>query len=217
MQSSTKVLPYVYLLTHTSTGQFYIGYRCANKIPSSEDIFKYQTSSSYVKRIGFDQFNISIIAEFFNSEYAYEFEQALIYENFTNPLILNKTVCVDKQHFRLRDHSPETKLKMSASRIGIKKSPEMIAKMSASKTGVPRKHLFRKKSDNCRITFINKTITNFTVTSIQEFYDHLMTLRISGMSNTQISTHLTISLPSIGKYFKLMGEKSGRWNDYNTY
>ena len=86
----THILPYVYLLTHKTTNEFYIGFRCSNKVPSSEDLgFKYFTSSKTVKS-KFNEFDVQIIAEFFDKDSAYQFEQSLIQENFSNPLILNK-------------------------------------------------------------------------------------------------------------------------------
>jgi hypothetical protein len=90
MFESSKVLPYVYRLTHRTTGQFYIGFRCANKLPSSRDLGKiYFTSSKFVKS-NFLEFDLFIIAEFFDKDSAYEFEQKIIKENFDHPLILNK-------------------------------------------------------------------------------------------------------------------------------
>jgi hypothetical protein len=46
-----KVLPYVYKVVNRTTGEFYIGYREANKKPASEDILMYKTSSKKVKPI----------------------------------------------------------------------------------------------------------------------------------------------------------------------
>jgi hypothetical protein len=63
-----------------SSGRFYIGYRYANKVPSSEDFGKiYFTSNSYVKR-NFDSFEHYIIAEFFHKRDALSFESKLITE-----------------------------------------------------------------------------------------------------------------------------------------
>ena len=72
---SSRVLPYVYVITHKETGQFYIGYRCNNKVPSSADLgIKYFTSSKKIKAIGFSSFNFIIVAEFFSKEAAFDFE-----------------------------------------------------------------------------------------------------------------------------------------------
>lgn len=89
---STKIFPYVYKLTHKNTGQFYIGYRksITQKLPSNEDIMKYKSSSKLIKELGFPNFEVEIIAEFFDGISAYDFEQELIYENFKNPLCLNR-------------------------------------------------------------------------------------------------------------------------------
>lgn len=86
------ILPYVYMVTHKITGQFYIGLRCSNKAQSHLDIgVKYFTSSKYVKELGFENFQIEIIAEFFEINDAYDFEQKLIHQYFKiDPLCLNK-------------------------------------------------------------------------------------------------------------------------------
>ena len=88
--TSEKVVPYVYMGTHRVTGEFYIGSR-ANKnqtLPSHQDIYKYRTSSKKVKPI-FDEFDWIIVAEFFDPQSAYDFEQELIYKLWNNPLIIN--------------------------------------------------------------------------------------------------------------------------------
>ena len=83
-----KVLPYVYKVVNRTTGEFYIGYREANKKPAAEDILIYKTSSKKVRPI-FDQFDSYIIAEFFDGVSAYWFEQLFIEENINDPLCLN--------------------------------------------------------------------------------------------------------------------------------
>lgn len=89
---SEKALPYVYMGIHKETGQFYIGSRTTKKLklPPEQDLIKYRTSSKYVKPI-FDQFDWYIIAMFFDREDCYNFEQELIYENWNNPLKMNKS------------------------------------------------------------------------------------------------------------------------------
>ena len=48
--TSEKVLPYVYRLDNPITGEFYIGYRKANKIPSHLDFPSYKTSAPKITR-----------------------------------------------------------------------------------------------------------------------------------------------------------------------
>lgn len=85
---SEKVLPYVYMCVEKSSGRFYIGYRHANKFPSSEDFGKiYFTSNEYVKK-NFDLFDHYIVAEFFNKRDALSFESKLIAES-RSPLQIN--------------------------------------------------------------------------------------------------------------------------------
>lgn len=109
--ASTKVLPYVYRLTHKVTGQFYIGVRSANRVPSSEDIGKYYFSSSKVVcKLGFENFHIDIVAEFFDASAAIILETALIIENWTSPLKLNLNISGSK--FSNLWEDPEHRQKM---------------------------------------------------------------------------------------------------------
>ena len=58
------VLPYVYLLIHKDTRQFYFGYRERNIVSSSFDLgITYFTSSRYIKNLGFENFEIQILDE----------------------------------------------------------------------------------------------------------------------------------------------------------
>lgn len=143
---STKALPYVYILTHKETGQFYIGYRYANKSPSSEDLGKsYFTSSNLVKP-KFFEFDISIVAEFFNKEDAYFFEQQLIKESWTNPLILNRRfheTTNEKLFIMNKPFSDETREKMSDSH---KKRWTDEAKQMQSKALTGTKREYKKRS-----------------------------------------------------------------------
>ena len=127
-------LPYVYRLDHPTTGEFYIGYRSANKKPSYQDLPEYKTSSKIVKS-RFDEFNWTILAEFFIGEDAYDFEQLTIFENWNNPLILNNSCYYGKARLRNNGHSEETKAKLSAARQGFTFSEESKAKISSSHIG----------------------------------------------------------------------------------
>jgi hypothetical protein len=96
---SNKPMPYVYIVTHKITGKFYIGYRESNTIPSHIDLPKYKTSSKIVKP-AFDQYQWKIIAEFFNGNDAYDFEQQLIFEHWDHPLIINRNVRFQCKRFK---------------------------------------------------------------------------------------------------------------------
>lgn len=124
--TSEKVLPYVYRLDNPITGEFYIGYRAANKVPSEQDLgLKYFTSAPKVK-LCFSKFQTLIIAEFFEPNDAYDYEQYLIYCNLGNPLMLNKK-CYYKSKSRFNNtnsrHSDETRLKISNNATGKKRKP----------------------------------------------------------------------------------------------
>ena len=111
---STRVFPYVYKLTHKVTGQFYFGYRCANKVPSSDDLgIYYFSSSNQVKLLGFENFDYEILAEFLDKQSAIDFENYMISEEWYNSLILNKGYGGAK--FRNVRHTSTTKAKMSRS------------------------------------------------------------------------------------------------------
>lgn len=77
---STQTLPYVYLCQEKDSPYFYIGFRYANRVPSSEDFGKhYFTSNKYVKE-NFNKFDHTIVAEFFDKKDAYASESELIKE-----------------------------------------------------------------------------------------------------------------------------------------
>lgn len=136
---SFKVLPYVYVITHKTDNRFYIGYRRANKISSNEDLPVYKTSSSTIKSIGFENFNFTIIAEFFDVEAAYLFEQRYIEENIKNPLCLNKHYVKEgSRHF----NSDGSALK------GIPKTKDHCEKISKGLTGIKRSDETRKKNSD---------------------------------------------------------------------
>ena len=93
--TSEKVLPYVYMGKHRSSEKMYIGVRYASNntrknLPSNIDLYKYRTSSKVVKPI-FEQFDWTIIAEFFDVEAACEFENELINEYWPSGNLLNKS------------------------------------------------------------------------------------------------------------------------------
>lgn len=139
-----KALPYVYKLTHKTTSQFYIGYREANTEPASEDLPKYQSSSTYVKELGFENFHYDIIAEFAYAQEAYDYENILIQESFDDPLCLNRHYQTSTDN-RFRNPGPGTysltetqKAKLSAAVKGKKKKPwteEQKAARSAAMKG----------------------------------------------------------------------------------
>lgn len=118
---STKVLPYVYKLTHKESGKFYFGSRFANKTPSSNDIgTHYFTSSKAIKPI-FNEFEIEILAEFFDKVYAHEYEQKLIMENWDNLNLLNKNFIRNSHPVCYQDYNnPSRSKKISDANTGKK-------------------------------------------------------------------------------------------------
>lgn len=138
---STRVMPYVYLLVHRETGQFYYGSRYTKelKLPSHIDLPKYKSSSKFVKELGFENFDYFIIAEFFDGQDAWDYEQRQIKLHWGNPLLLNKQfVDVDDEKHRFvkpKERSKEYRENLSKQRKGKPKSAETKAKISAGLTG----------------------------------------------------------------------------------
>lgn len=194
---------YVYKLTHKTTNQFYIGYRCGNKLPPEKDILIYQSSSKKIKEMGFNNFIVEIISTFNDKNAAYDYEQKIIYENLNNPNILNKIVFYNKKRFVNHGHTEDTKNKMSKSRKGVKKSSSMIEKMRKTKAGKSKPSGRNPHTDMVAIVHIQKRIKNFTFQTLEELSNHIKKLSNMGYPNTKISEHLNISQRSVAKYKKM--------------
>ncbi len=115
MFESTKIYPYVYLLTHKTTDKFYFGSRFSQglRLPSHLDIQKYRSSAPKVKE-HFDEYHCIIIAEFPYKEGgldAWKFEQQLIHNNWANPLMINKCHHHNKGQFKFEKRTSETQTK----------------------------------------------------------------------------------------------------------
>ena len=96
----TRNQPYVYKLVNKTTNEYYIGYRKNNKYPAEIDLGTYYFSSSkYINKTNFDQYQIYILEKFDDSNCAYTFEQRLIFENWDDPLLLNKSCFHGKKMF----------------------------------------------------------------------------------------------------------------------
>lgn len=138
--SSEKVMPYVYKGVHKETGQFYFGYRAANKVPSTLDLgLHYFTSSKSVKALGFENFEWVILAEFIKASDAYNFEQQSILDNWENPLKLNRH-CDKNGKWTTADRpvTKETRLKIANANKGRKRSDAQIKNMSLLRSGKPQ-------------------------------------------------------------------------------
>ncbi|HET8688552.1 MAG TPA: hypothetical protein VFM18_18215 [Methanosarcina sp.] len=167
---SSKVMPYVYMGIHKTTRHIYIGYREANTLPSHLDIFEYRTSSKIVNP-KFDEYEWYILAEFFDSNSAYDLEQKLIFENWNNPLLLNQNCQYGKRRFKpLLKHTEETCAKKSKSMLGKNtraRSYEVCQEISKSLSG-------RKLSETHRKNLsIRKQGTSNPNSKIYKFIDPL--------------------------------------------
>lgn len=144
--TSFNIYPYVYQLIHKETSQIYFGYRSANKHRAEFDLGVYYfTSSKEVKRMGFENFDIVILAEFFDKIDAREFEYCLIESYWGNPLLLNK--CLGGKKFIPGCVTEAGILKMKKSKAGKPspkkglpgKSPSIESRLKTSNTMKGRK------------------------------------------------------------------------------
>jgi hypothetical protein len=157
------ILPYVYKLTHKETNHYYIGYRCKNVAigKKSEDDMgnTYFTSSKLINSNNINDYNIEIIAEFYKSDDAYDFEQDLIRENWEDDLLIN-----DHYHhefagrWKNSEHTRETREKIRLSRLGQKRSKESIDKQIRSTEG---KTLSEEHKKNLAISKMGDRNPNF--------------------------------------------------------
>lgn len=188
--TSDRVCPYVYLLTHKTTNEFYIGSRTTTKLstPSHIDITNYKTSVPNIKA-RFDEFNWTILAEFFDPLDAYIFEQQTIAEHWHIPGRLNRCHYHNKGVFtHNRPHTPETRAKLKitqnlpevkekrvrglktwnsvpenkAKRLGRECTTETRSKISQSQLGRPlsQEHKQALKGPRPHVTPYNKGKTN---------------------------------------------------------
>jgi hypothetical protein len=145
--ASSKVKPYVYVGIHKITGEIYIGYREDNvrvNRTSDVDLFEYRTSSKVVNP-RFDEYDWIIVAEFDTGNDAYDFEQQLIFENWMNPLLLNKNCHYgNKKRFKtstkgrkVGPQSLRSRIAKSVATRGIPKSASFGPKVSAKLKGRP--------------------------------------------------------------------------------
>jgi len=110
--ASAMYLAYVYRLTHKTSSEFYIGYRFANikqKIHPEDDLGKvYFTSSEYINRNNFHEFTHEILFRTLDTNKAHDYENKLILENWSNPLLLNRHVVMpDKMRFKVTEDGIE--------------------------------------------------------------------------------------------------------------
>lgn len=108
-------MPYVYMCIHKETKKFYIGYRCANtqhNRSSHLDFPKYKSSCKEIK-LNFNEYEWIILAEFFDSNAAYDYEQLLIFENWHDPLLMNESCFHLKNRFKSKPLSNDHKKSIS--------------------------------------------------------------------------------------------------------
>lgn len=133
--SSERPAPYVYKGIHPITGEFYIGSRTAKNILCSHlDLQTYKTSSKNVKA-RFDEFEWTIVAEFFSGDAAYDFEQELIYYSWQESGSLNKSCYYGKHRFKIS--GPRTK--EHSEKIGKAHKGKTVSKEAIDKAVATRK------------------------------------------------------------------------------
>ncbi len=131
---SADARPYVYRCVHKETGEYYYGYRCANKVKAEDDFgIKYKTSSRKVRQ-HFDEYDWEINSEFFDAISAYDHEQLKIYESWGDPLLINQHHNYGTRAFRTSGPKPHSQ-KTIDNMIKANATPEVKARRSAGLKG----------------------------------------------------------------------------------
>jgi acylphosphatase len=104
---------------------------------SSNDLgVVYFTSSKLINVRNISDYDIEIIAEFYDSNDAYDLEQELIKDEWENPLLINDHYHRDGVgRWKNPGHSTQTREKIRLARIGQRRSQESIAKQKKSSEG----------------------------------------------------------------------------------
>lgn len=124
---------YVYKITINETGQFYFGFRKANKdLPENDLLVNYFSSSKVIKELISVKGLNSIIGEvLFQSNdptESYWHEQKLIEQHYGNPLLLNQHYQKSNLGFKMFLSTPESVNKMIETRKkrGCQQTPEYV-------------------------------------------------------------------------------------------
>jgi hypothetical protein len=141
----SRPLPYVYRLVHKPTGRFYFGHRRKNVqlgIKSENDLWViYFSSCKQVRGSNLQEYEPTILAEFFEPVDSLIFEQELIKKHWGDPLLINRARIYGEKYDKWIQsakgckHSEETKKKMSIARTGMKRSEEYCRKRSIMMKG----------------------------------------------------------------------------------
>jgi hypothetical protein len=126
---------YVYKITDKKTNKFYIGARCSKITPDSDLGIKYFSSSKIVKYLisinGVDNFIFEIINDTFTSwKETYDYEQSIIFANWGDSQLLNKSCYYGKKDFGVI--SSESKQMISKKSLEMWKNDEMVNKIKIS-------------------------------------------------------------------------------------
>ena len=102
---------YVYKILFEN-GKFYYGYRGADD-PTADFLVRYTSSSKIVKKLISEGvvYSGEIIKTFDAQHNALDYEQQLIYENFSNPLIINRACRFGVNGFGLLTSDAKTKIR----------------------------------------------------------------------------------------------------------
>jgi hypothetical protein len=122
-----NIYPYVYKITNLLTGQFYIGSRFANVKMNRyavDDLKHYYCSSSHkvkqeIKTVGIENFQFDVLFQFDSYTVCFVYENLLIKNNTSNPLIINKWYLdPDKDSKVFYKDTEDTRLKKSRAKKG---------------------------------------------------------------------------------------------------
>jgi len=143
---------YVYKISFKKTNEFYIGGRSTKINPKLDLGIKYFSSSKTIEKLisieGVNNFTFEVIKNNFPFwKDAYDYEQSLIFDNWGNPLLLNKSCYYGKKDFGVI--SNESKKIISNKSIKMWSDEEKVKKIifNQKKSWTPE----RKKSQSERL------------------------------------------------------------------
>lgn len=160
----------------------------------------------------FDEFDWHIVAEFERADDAYDTEQYIIYENWTNHLILNKSCFHDaKQRFKAPTGIPksaEFKMNLSIARKGIPQGPNPKKALPGLLNGMHGRTRTPEEIEKIKVTRATHTRQdNIKSYSRIKTKDELQKLKNNGSHNIlvcRISDHKEMN---IGNFFKYQKEQ----------
>lgn len=209
-------IPYVYIITHKTTKQFYIGSRSANVrlnlSPENDILIKYFTTGTLAKDIRSNpsSYDAKILFRYDDYDMVFWYEQVLIRENIKNDLCANKQYIDPDLHNKVwvnGSHSTETIEKIKASNVG-KNVGKKHSAAALEKISKASKELIRTE-EHCNAMAVGRTrggLFSKGYQSLTEYFDHIRTMISNGDSVSHIvrtckTKHSTVNKILANNYY----------------